>query len=481
MFKLLLILFLYVQICTVKAVAQDADSTLDALQHIPTRYINTIDSKIDKYSSRITTKTTKTLTKLSRWENKIKSLLEKASPQTAAQLFAPGQPTFTSLLQQIQQGEAIALSYQAQYNKYTDDITTSLNYIAQQKEQLDSGFIKKATAAHQKMKALAYEEDKSEALQQFIKERKKQLISQAVTHIGQSKYLVKMNKEAFYYAETLKNYKEIFSDSKKAEETVKGILNRIPAFSEFVKKNSMIAGLFNIPDGTAQLLPGIQTRAGVQSEITQRLTAMGGNAQELMTKNLQAAEAKLNKLKSKMNENNNSGEDVDFKIKDQKSKTFGQRLEYIMNIQFAKSNGFVSSASNIALGIGYKLGNTATVGGGISYKLGMGNINNIHFTHEGIGLRSFLDWKLPPLYKKMKNLFSVTGGFEMNYNQHFKDLAFLKNNNVWQRSALLGVTKKMSVKTKWFKGSNVQLLVDLLAKQHIPVSQMMVFRIGYSF
>ena len=177
MFKLLLILFLSVQICTVKAVAQDADSTLNALQQIPTRYINTIDSKIDQYSSRITTKTTKTLTKLSRWENKIKSLLEKTSPETAAQLFAPGQPTFTSLLEQLKQGEAIALTYQAQYNKYTDDITTSLKYIAQQKEQLDSGFIKKANAAHKKMKALASEEDKNEALQQFIKERKKQLIS----------------------------------------------------------------------------------------------------------------------------------------------------------------------------------------------------------------------------------------------------------------------------------------------------------------
>ncbi len=111
---------------------------------------------------------------------------------------------------------------------------------------------------------------------------------------------------------------------------------------------------------------------------------------------------------------------------------------------------------------------------------GLGTINNIHFTHEGIGLRSFFDWELPPLYKKMKNLFSVTGGFEMNYNQHFKNTAFLKNNDVWQRSALLGVTKKLSVKTKWFKGSNVQLLYDFLANQHIPVSQTFIFRMGYT-
>ena len=130
-------------ICPVLFAQQDKlDSTLDNLQQLPTKYIGNIDKKISLYSSRITTKTTKTLTKLSRWENKIKTMLEKVSPATAAQLFAPGQSTFTSLLQQLKQGEALTLSYQAQYNKYTDDVSTSLKYIAQQKEQLDSGILK---------------------------------------------------------------------------------------------------------------------------------------------------------------------------------------------------------------------------------------------------------------------------------------------------------------------------------------------------
>ena len=146
--KLLISVFIFIVLLSTTGYAQTIDSTINQLQNIPTKYISGINKKITKYSNRLTSKTEKTLTKLSRWENKIKSLLEKASPQTAAQLFAPGQPTFTSLLEQLKQGEALALTYQAQYNKYTDDITTSLKYIAQQKEQLDSGFIKKATAAH---------------------------------------------------------------------------------------------------------------------------------------------------------------------------------------------------------------------------------------------------------------------------------------------------------------------------------------------
>ena len=485
MFKLLPILFLYVQIFTIKAVAQDADSTLNALQQIPTRYINTIDSKIDQYSSRITTKTTKTLTKLSRWENKIKSLLEKASPQTAAQLFAPGQPTFTLLLEQIKQGEAIALSYQAQYNKYTDDITTSLNYIAQQKEQLDSGFIKKATAAHEKMKALASEEDKSEALQQFIKERKKQLITQALAHIGQSKYLVKINKEAFYYAETLKNYKEIFSDSKKAEETVKNILNRIPAFQQFMQRNSMLASLFGMPGDVASTanMAGLQTRASVQSQIQTTIASGGPNAMAQVQQNIHAAQAQLSQLKDKLmagigtplGDGGNGGGDLpDFKPNMQKTRTFLQRLEYGFNMQFGRTNSLMPGTADIGLSIGYKINDKSVAGVGVSYKLGMGSIERIRFSHQGIGLRSFIDWKL-------KKQFYIGGGYELNHNAAFPNIGQLKNYAAWQRSALIGLTKKMNIKTKLFKGTNIQLLYDFLSNTHLPVSQPVVFRVGYNF
>ena len=377
------------------------------------------------------------------------------------------------MLEQLKQGEAFALSYQAQYNKYTDDITTSLKYIAQQKEQLDSGFIKKATAAHKKMKALASEEDKSEALQQFIKERKKQLISQAVTHIGKSKYLVKINKEAFYYAETLKNYKEIFSDSKKAEETVKNILNRIPAFQQFIRQNSMLSGLFDIPGQNAVLQPGMQTRAGVEQLIQGSLSAMGANAKEMMSKNLQAAHTQLNDLQNKLANGYSNGEMPDFKIDETKTKTFKQLLEYGFNIQFSKSNGIIPSATEIAVSIGFKPNNKSLLGFAVSYKLGMGSIDNIRFSNEGIGLRSFLDWKLK------KQLF-ITGGFEMNYYEHFKDLAFLKDNAVWQQAALLGITKKFKIKTKLTKGTTVAVLYDFLSNKHIPVSQPVIFRIGYS-
>lgn len=72
MHRLLITIFIYFLIAGATAGAQDKlDSTLDNLQRIPTKYIAGIDKKIKQYRNRITSKTEKTLTKLSRWESKI--------------------------------------------------------------------------------------------------------------------------------------------------------------------------------------------------------------------------------------------------------------------------------------------------------------------------------------------------------------------------------------------------------------------------
>ncbi len=49
---------------------------LENLQKVPVKYLNAVENKIDKYSNRITGKTEKTFAKLSKWENKIKNILE---------------------------------------------------------------------------------------------------------------------------------------------------------------------------------------------------------------------------------------------------------------------------------------------------------------------------------------------------------------------------------------------------------------------
>ncbi len=112
------------------------------------------------------------------------------------------------------------------------------------------------------------------------------------------------------------------------------LLNKLPAFTQFMKQNSELASLFRLPDnyGTPASLAGLQTRAQVQSQIQGQLASAGPNAQQYSQQNLQAAQSQLNALKDKMNKlGNNGGGDMDmpdFKPNNQRTKSFWQRLEY---------------------------------------------------------------------------------------------------------------------------------------------------------
>lgn len=471
---------LAVLLFTAVACAQPGDSARTLLQQVPGEYFTTISSKVDKYSSRVSKKTLKTITKLAKWETKIKNTLQKIDPETASNLFGNNQLTFGTLLQQIQKGEAIQLDYRRQYDRYRDDLSTGIKYLETNKALLDSGIAKNMQAAKEKIRQLNNDEDSTEAISRFIKERKKAIVSAALTHLGKSKWLTKMNKETWYYAETIKNYKEIFNDEAKTEKLVNDVLNKVPGFSKFIQKNSMLSGLFQLPDnyGNDEALYGLQTREDIGQLIQQRISAGGPSGQQLLNQNIQAAHAQLNDFKNKLakiSAGNGGGDLQDFKPNMQKTKTFLQRLEYGSNIQFARNNSLMPATMDMGLSVGYKLNDNSVAGLGASYKMGMGTIDNIKFSTQGIGLRSFIDWKL-------KKNFFISGGWEINYLSDLKIAPSVrKENEAWQKSALLGISKKINVKTNFFKGTKLQLLYDFLAKQHVPVSQHLLFRIGYTF
>jgi hypothetical protein len=452
------------------------DSTLLLLQQLPQKYFSDVDKKATRYSDRITSKTEKTLRKLVRWENKIRSLLHKTSPETEQRLFANKEMTFAGLQEKLEQGKNITEKYTSHYNEYRDKLNMSVRYVSQQKEIIDSSLVKPACRAAQKMEQLDNDVAESEAMVKFIRERKKQLVSEAVKYIGKNKYLLKINKESYYYAETLRNYKELFSDPEKTEEFAKRILSNIPSFKRFFNQNSALNS-----SGAAQnlsSLAGLQTRESVGNLIRDRLSAGGPDAQNLMQAQMQQAQAQFNQLKNQLLKkgSGSSPEDLpDFKPNGQRSKTFLQRLEVSSNIQFAKDrSGLLPSTADIGFGLGYKLNDRLTSGVGLSYKLGMSTRERLKISHEGIGLRSFIDWKL-------KASFFLTGGYEVNHMAGFKKIAELKDKTLWQQSGLLGVMKKIPFNTKMVKNTKIQLLYDFLYRSHTPVGSPLIFRMGYVF
>jgi hypothetical protein len=475
-----------------------------ALEPIPTitevslQFIKESNKKIDKYTNRLTSKTEKTLIKLTKWENKIKKLLEKTSPETAQQLFSQGTTSFATMLAKVREGKSLAENYKAKYNEYNDKLATNIKYLETQKAELDNKYIAPLSKAKNKIAELDNTVAETETAEKLIKERKKELLTQAYKVLGKNKYIGKMQAEVFSYAESLQNYKTLFSEPGKAEQKALELLGKIPAVNKFLQQNSMLASLFgsqSIVDNSASLA-GLQTREGMNTLIQGRIAAGGPNAAAQVSANMQAAQAELTKLKDKIlkqaNGNGSSiveGEDglPSFKKKDLKSKTFAQRIEIGSNFQFGRPNRLVDSQADIALSAGYKVNNKSIAGFGISYKMDYGSISNFYIKHGGLGLRSFLDYKL-------KKQFFVSGGYELNFNQSFKTFSELRNangtkgiGNAWVQSGLVGITKKINFapkgagKTKLIKGTKVQLLFDMLYNTHVIPGQMWVFRVGQNF
>jgi hypothetical protein len=498
--KFIRLTILILTLTTLAAHTHAQDSLIHTITEVPVKFLKQTNDKIDKYTSRITSKTEKTLAKLSKWENKIRALLDRASPQTSQQLFGNGKLTFASMLQKIQEGKSLAENARSNYNSYSDKLVTNIKFIETQKDQLDNKYIKPLQAAKEKAKQLEEDVTETETAEKLIKERKKELLTEAYKVLGKSKYFNKINKESFYYVETLKNYKEIFSEPGKAEKLAFEILNKIPAVKDFVQNNSMLASLFGSPNaGGADMasLAGLQTRASVNSLIQGRIAAGGPNAAALVSANMQQAQAELGKLKDKimkaggdLNAASNEAEDkfAGFKKSETKTKTFKQRLEFGSDFQFGRPNRIVASQANISVSAGYKLNDKSIIGVALAYKINYGSIDNFYLQHGGIGIRSFMDWKL-------KKQFFVSGCFEMNYNQSFKSFSQVATGyrkqglgNAWQNAGLLGISKKikfpsssMGKKAGLVKGTKISVLYDFLYNTHFTPSNPLVIRVGYNF
>lgn len=460
------------------ATAQSDSLSVDALTSVPKNYIKQVDKKVDRYEKRITGKKNKSLEKLSRWEKKVQRLLAKTDPALEQKLFGKGTMTFSAMLAKVKSGEELVRNQRMKYDEYRDKLTVSISYLESQEEKLESSVKTPIQNTKSKLADLEGKVQQVESLDDLIQKRKKELATVALKTLGKNKYLTKINKEAWYYSATLKNYKEIFSDPTKAEKTAREVLNKVPAFQVFMKQNSQLAKLFKMPEnyGSAESLAGLQTRADINGLINDKLASGGPNAKEIFQQNLQKAQSELAKLKADMikkGDNGGGGEMPDFKPNMQKTKTFSQRLEYGFNMQFGKSNNFLPATSDLGFSVGYKLNDKSIIGIGAAYKIGFGSIEKIRITQEGISLRSFIDYKL-------KKQFYVSGGAEMNRLKAITSVPGNVGGNEWQPSALLGISKKIPLKSKLSKGTKLQLLYDFLGS-NASINQRIRFRIGYSF
>jgi hypothetical protein len=324
-------------------------------------------------------------------------------------------------------------------------------------------------------------------IQDFVQQRQQQLTS-PFQSIELVKELAGIRKTAYYYKSQLDAYKAAVQDPDKLASKVLSAVRDLPAFQHFMQNNSYLSTLFRVPGSTNAVggtpIAGLQTREQVSSMIAARLgpgasfpgameTGDGNNANNPLAGGMEQAQRQLNDWKSKISQyggGSSTAATADFQPNSQHNKTLWHRLVVGLNMQSVQSSAFIPAYSDIALTLGYKINDRSVVGIGAAYKLGWGQpFNHIAFSSQGAGIRSFINWKL-------RGSIWLSGGYEANYFNAFSNLSQLSNVSSWQRSGLIGLMKTYKAGRK---DGSVQLLYDLLSKEHIPRTQPLVFRVGY--
>lgn len=453
-----------------------SQSTIDSIVsrlNVP-QFSSLVDQKAKKIESKIISKSERILVQLQKQELKI----YRRQLRTKDSLFAKEKIKDIELeYARLRQGMHIKSTDQllnaSPYDPYLDTLQTTFKFL----DRHDSSGSCSSTLST--IQSLQGKFQQSEQIKTFIKSRRDEL-KQMLEKTGAIKQLKKYSKAVQYYSDQLKEYKSTLADPKKIEKKAIDLLCKTKLFKDFLKRNSMLASLFRTPDnaGMQTSLAGLQTRAQINSLIQQQIAVGGAGAQQQISQNIQAAQAQLTQIKDKVLKaggHNVDDELPDFKRNQQKTKSFWKRLEYGTNIQTQKATTFFPVTSDVGLTLGYKLNDKSIVGIGTSYKMGWGSgWRDLTITHEGVSLRSFVDYKL-------KGSFWITGGYEMNYRSSFTDIEQLQDLNGWQQSGLIGITKIVAVKNKFFKKTKLQLLWDFISYRQLPRTQPLTFRIGYSF
>jgi len=451
--------------------AQDS-SRLEKALFFPNKVFVALDKKTSSIEQKLDKQTSRYLNRLQRQEHKLKKKLYRKDSTLAKQLFEGVDEKYT----QLRNSTGTVNKYQSVYSGHLDSLSTALNFLKDQNLS-DNPALNKSLSQY---KELQQKLNASDQIKKHLAQRQ-QLLKEQFEKLGMVKELKKFQKEVYYYQTQVKEYKELFEDPNKIEQKLMEVVMQLPKFRDFFAKNSVLGSLFALPSSNGNStasLSGLQTRAMINQSLVDRFGSSSAITQQLQ-QSVQGAQGELSGLKNKLNSyssgsygNAGDGDIPGFKPNNQKTKSFLQRLEYGGNVQSQKARQFFPVTSDVGLSLGYKLSDKSSLGVGASYKLGWGNNwNNIRLSHQGVGLRSYLDWKI-------KGSFYFSGGYEQNCRSLIHSIDQLKEYSSWQTSGLVGVSKKYSINKK-MKGE-MKLLWDFMSYQQVPKTQAILFRVGYS-
>ena len=466
--------------------SKSADSIISKVLSYPDRLFKKIDSRINNFDRQVTKSTDKALSRIIKQEERLKALMAKGDSVATHNLFTRGIDSlkhFQKVITSKTNNLSSPSSLKGEYFPYLDTLKTSLSFLNDTKSLSFSSPKTPAqlTDALARVKALEAKLQYSEKIKSYLRERQ-QVLRQQLEHLsGYDKMKLEMgkiSKEMYYYNQQLSSYKEMLSDPSSIEQEATRLLMKVPAFNKFMEENGILAAMFTPKDATN--LKGLQTREMVDKLMKDQMGLMGSDANKILEEKLSEARDEMDKLKQEA-----AGEGdatiSGFKPNGQKTKSLWQRIEIGTDCKFDKKNILLPSTEDFGLSIAYKIMKKGVIGIGGSWKIGMGkDITHMKLTHEGVSMRSFVEY---PIIKG----FNIRGGWEKTFllkQVTTENLIVLKKPENWQQSALIGISKKMTIPLKLpvlkkkASSGNVQLLYDFLHDSHIPSTPALQVRVG---
>src|ERR1700744_5114121 len=493
---------------------QSVDTLTGKLAKFPSRVFSRIGSQSASLNQQVTNQTQHYLSRMGRQEARMQKKLAAVDSNAAKTLFAGSQQQYAALAAQIKSASGNRkASINGQYQPNADTLQGAMTFLQQhpqllakpssqtpsQLAQVSPEVLSRLQGATTQFQTLQDKLQDADAAKAFVQQRQQQIGDYISQHANLQNVLGKdygaMGQSVYYYSQQVQQYKAMLDNPDLLAQKALAMLSQLPAFQSFMDTHSQLGGLFHLPANYAspQSLNGLQTKDQVaklvQGQVSPggagKLGGAGGEAGgsagagvAALQSNLQSAQSQLDTYKSKLSQLGGGNADMpmpDFKPNDQKTKTFLKRLQYGFNFQTTRNSYYFPTGIDLGGSLGYQLGHSNVVGVGASFKLGVGNgINDIAFSGQGVGLRSFLNIKI-------KGTFSATGGFEYNYTTPFTTYQQLRQIDYWTKSGLIGITKTVSMKSKLFKQTTLSLLWDFLSYSQAPPTQPILFRVGYTF
>jgi hypothetical protein len=284
-----------------------------------------------------------------------------------------------------------------------------------------------------------------------------------------------IDKQVFYAKEKIKVFKQINDEPSKVEEQALEILQGQQGFDKWMDQASgrkMPSGSL----GASELEKmGYQTKRQIKEQLQQKLGSNLGGIQQSMgkqisdyqdrLKDVKAATGTLKQSKQSLRQLKNTNK-PSFNINPMRAMPFSKRIEKQWNFQTNRATVDGNPAMlQLSAMAGFKHTPKLIYGAGIATSIGLGrNWNNIKFSFEGLGVRTFAEWQW---------LYGI--GAYAGYERMFKLAAFINayetipqqkenthSTSTYNESILIGLTKRYRINDR-MKGS-IQVLYDIWYK-----------------